>query len=206
MKLKKLRLSEIKPYWRNPRRNEKGVEVVKKSIKDYGYNVPIIVDKNNVIVAGHTRYKALQELGYEEVECIVLDLPPNKIKEYRIADNKTAEFGEWDYMNLIAELREIDKLDEFQLYFPDMDLEKVVKEIDNSLEELSEEDEEDIDEAEKRLENSYAEKVGEYFGKQIELTCPHCGKSYYVRVDELIDSIKGYDVDLEGLKEKHKTR
>jgi site-specific DNA-methyltransferase (adenine-specific) len=76
--VKTVALAEIKPYWRNPRDNREAVQKVKQSIKDYGYNQLIGVDKNNVIIVGHTRYRALQELGYKEVEVLMLDLDDNK--------------------------------------------------------------------------------------------------------------------------------
>ena len=81
MKLTTLKLTDIKPYWRNPRNNEGAVAAVKQSIKDYGFNYPIVVDAEHVIIAGHTRYKALQELGIKDVPCVVkTDLTAQEIK------------------------------------------------------------------------------------------------------------------------------
>lgn len=79
------------------------------SIDEFGFKVPIVIDKNSVIVAGHTRYKAAEKLGLEKVPCIVADdLTPEQIKAYRLADNKTSEFSKWDLEKLDAELLEID--------------------------------------------------------------------------------------------------
>lgn len=81
---------EIKPYENNPRNNNEAVEKVAVSITDYGFRVPIIIDSNNVIVAGHTRYKAALKIGCESVPCIVIDdLTPEQIRAYRLVDNKT---------------------------------------------------------------------------------------------------------------------
>ena len=109
MNVKRVPLTSIKPYWRNPRRHDKTVRELKKSIQRYGYVAPIIVDKKHVIIAGHARYKALRELGYEEIDVIVADhLSEDKVKEYRIADNKLSELADWDTDALKIELREFD--------------------------------------------------------------------------------------------------
>lgn len=89
------KIEEITPYDKNPRKNDNAVEYVKQSIEQFGFKVPIVLDKNNVIVAGHTRYKASVELGIKEVPCIVADdLTEDQIKAYRLADNKVAEKAE----------------------------------------------------------------------------------------------------------------
>lgn len=102
------KLDEIKPYERNPRKNDTAVPYVKESIKRFGFKVPIVIDKDGVIVAGHTRYLASIELGLSEVPCVVADdLTPEEIKEFRLADNKVAEFATWDKTLLNIELDEI---------------------------------------------------------------------------------------------------
>ena len=104
-------LDEVRPYENNPRKNDNAVKHVKKSIRKFGFKVPIVIDSDGVIVAGHTRYKASLELGLDAVPCIVADdLSPALIKAYRLADNKTAEFAEWDDGLLSLELDEL-KLD-----------------------------------------------------------------------------------------------
>lgn len=105
-------LSDIKPYEKNPRKNDHAVEHVANSIKEFGFKVPIVIDKNGVIVAGHTRYKASKKLGLEKVPCIIADdLSPEQIKAYRLADNKVSEKSEWDFDLLNAELSEILNID-----------------------------------------------------------------------------------------------
>ncbi len=108
------KLSELKPYEKNPRKNDKAVKYVAESIKQFGFKVPIIIDNKGVIVAGHTRYKAATELKMEEVPCIVADdLNPNQIKAFRLADNRVAELSEWDFELLDEELAKLE--DEFNL-------------------------------------------------------------------------------------------
>lgn len=102
------KLEEIKPYINNPRNNDDAVPLVANSIKEFGFKVPIIIDRNGEIVAGHTRYKAAKELGMEEVPCIVADdLNDEQVKAFRLADNKVAEASEWDFEILSSELCEI---------------------------------------------------------------------------------------------------
>ena len=109
MKIENLKLSEIKPYERNPRKNDRAVEPVAESIRQFGFKQPIVVDKDGVIVAGHTRYKAAQKLGLETVPCVRADdLTPAQVKAYRIADNKLNELATWDFAMLDEELKSID--------------------------------------------------------------------------------------------------
>ena len=98
-------LDELVPYENNPRNNEGAVDYVVESIKEFGFKVPIIIDKNNVIVAGHTRYKASKKLGINKVPCIIADdLTDEQIKAFRLADNKVAEIATWDFDKLDLEL------------------------------------------------------------------------------------------------------
>ena len=115
MELKKIKIEDIKPYERNPRFNDDAVDAVKKSIEQCEYVSPIVLDENNVILAGHTRYKALKKLGYKEAECVIKQgLTEEQKKKYRLLDNKTNELADWD-MDLLAE--ELEGLD-----FGDLDL------------------------------------------------------------------------------------
>jgi site-specific DNA-methyltransferase (adenine-specific) len=117
------KIDDIKPYVNNPRFNDDAVDAVKNSIKEFGFKVPIILDKNNEIVAGHTRYKASLELGLKEVPCIVADdLNEEQIKAFRLADNKVAEKAEWDIDLLNNELDDILNIDMSDFGF-DLDLE-----------------------------------------------------------------------------------
>lgn len=108
LEIKYLNIKMIKPYERNPRKNDDAVAHVEESIKQYGFKVPIVIDKNNIIVAGHTRYKAAQNLGIKSVPCIIADdLTDEQIKAYRIADNKVADFSLWDNTLLLEELESL---------------------------------------------------------------------------------------------------
>ncbi len=108
MQITNMKITEITPYERNPRNNDNAVEAVAASIKEFGWRAPIVVDKDRVIICGHTRYKSAQRLGLEEVPVhIAADLTPEQIQAYRIADNKTGEIAEWNFELLPLEIREL---------------------------------------------------------------------------------------------------
>lgn len=121
MEIKDLKITDLKPYEKNPRMNDNAVPYVANSIKEFGFKVPIIIDKKNVIVAGHTRYKAAKQLGLETVPCIIADdLTPKQIKAFRLADNKTAEKAEWEAEFLSDELKELLDVDMGAFGFEDV--------------------------------------------------------------------------------------
>lgn len=94
-------LNEVKPYWNNPRRNEQAVAAVAASIKEFGFQNPIIVDSSYTIIAGHTRLEAAKQLRLDKVPCLIADgLTPEQVRAFRLADNKTAELSDWDYPKL----------------------------------------------------------------------------------------------------------
>jgi len=97
MKIVNLPISQIVPYANNPRSNDGAVPYVADSIQEYGFRVPILIDRNHVIIAGHTRYKAAIKLGMTELPCIIADeLTPAQVKAYRLMDNKAAEKSKWN--------------------------------------------------------------------------------------------------------------
>lgn len=109
MELVKLKIEDLKPYKNNPRYNEEAVEAVEESIEQVEYITPIVVDENYEILAGHTRHKALFNLGVDEVECIVVrGLTEEQKRKFRLLDNKTAEIAEWDLEKLQQELDGLD--------------------------------------------------------------------------------------------------
>jgi len=111
MKIEMINTDKIIPYSRNPRFNQQAIDKVASSIKEYGWKQPIVLDKDNVIIVGHTRLLAAQKLGIDEVPVhIAEDLTPQQVKAYRIADNRTAEFAEWDMDMLSVELEEVGEL------------------------------------------------------------------------------------------------
>ena len=102
-------INRVIPYENNPRFNEDAVDKVTASLREFGFRQPIVVDKNMVIIAGHTRLKAAESLGMKEVPVLVADdLTEEQVKAYRLADNKTAEFAGWDFGKLEEELADID--------------------------------------------------------------------------------------------------
>lgn len=111
MQIVEKRLDEIRPYERNPRRNDTAVKYVAESIKQFGWRQPIVIDKDGVIIVGHTRYKAAQSLGLETAPCLIADdLTTEQVKAYRLADNKVSDFSVWDNKLLLEELEEIEKI------------------------------------------------------------------------------------------------
>lgn len=117
MDIQNIAIDKIIPYWNNARNNSKAIKPVEESIKKFGFNQPLVVDKNLEIIVGHTRYFALLNLGYKEVPCIVADLDEEKARQYRIADNKTSEFASWDEDKLIRELRTMNVPADMQDFF-----------------------------------------------------------------------------------------
>ena len=109
MEIKMVNVEDLKPYVNNPRLNDDAVEYVANSIKQFGFKVPMVIEKENVIVAGHTRFKASLELGLKEVPCIIADdLNEEQIKAFRLADNKVSEKADWNIELLDEELNDLD--------------------------------------------------------------------------------------------------
>lgn len=159
MEIKKIKTSEIKPYINNARINDRTVELLAKAIEKYGYNQPIVVDKNNVIVKGHARYKALIRLGYEEIECIISENSDELNNQDRLKDNLIAEETEWDLQELKYELEITDiELEDFKTTIEAMNVEVEEKKSTRHLDRI-------VD-------------VKKNQGKRdvITITCPHCGE------------------------------
>lgn len=123
-------IDELIPYKNNPRLNDEAVEYVKNSIKEFGFKVPVVIDKDNVIIAGHTRIKASKELGIKDIPCIIADdLTEEQVKAFRLADNKVAEKSMWDYTKLDKELDSILDIDmsifDFNINTDDVEIERI---------------------------------------------------------------------------------
>ena len=154
MKIIEKKIEELKEYENNPRHNEGAVDAVAESIKEFGFKVPIVIDSDGVIIAGHTRRKAAIKLGLEKVPCIVADdLTPEQIKAFRLADNKTGELAGWDFEKLEAELADLAEMDMAAFGF-------VINE------------EVDIDDFFEDAEPKEKEPK--------TITCPHCGETFEV--------------------------
>lgn len=111
-------IGDVRPYEGNPRRNEEAVQAVAASIREFGWRQPIVVDADDTIVVGHTRYKAAQALGMTEVPVVrATDLTPERAQAYRLADNRTGELSEWDMDLLAQELDGLTSLDMEQFGF-----------------------------------------------------------------------------------------
>jgi ParB-like chromosome segregation protein Spo0J len=159
MEIIKMPISALKEYENNPRLNDEAVEYVARSIEEFGFKNPIIVDSENVIIAGHTRLKAAKFLELEEVPVIVADdLTEDQVRAFRLADNKVAELAKWDYTLLAEELDVIDiDMGEFGfIELSDIDLEDFFEDAEPS-------EDPDPEEEEK------------------EIQCPHC--KMYFKVD-----------------------
>lgn len=112
MNIIEMSVDDLIPYENNPRKNDEAVDKVALSISAFGFKVPIVIDKDNVIVTGHTRLKAAKKLGIKTVPCIKADdLTDEQIKAFRLADNKVAEFSEWDEEKLMKELEALGDID-----------------------------------------------------------------------------------------------
>ena len=171
--------SELIPYKNNPRKNEDAIDKVATSISEFGFKQPIVIDKNNVICVGHTRWKAALKMGLKEVPTVKADdLTPAQIKAYRIADNQTATFSDWDFELLELELDELKELDidmewlEFEgknNYTPNLNPETVAKVITKS----------EIDKKNDELKDKYqTEKNLKY------IECPFCNETFGIDNDK----------------------
>lgn len=158
MKVETVSIDEIKPYENNPRNNDDAVEAVANSIKEFGWQQPIVVDNGGVIIAGHTRYKAAKKLGHKEVPIVVAaNLTKEQVNAYRLADNKVGELANWDTKKLDDELQAL--LD--QIDMTDFGLDENI--------EFDPADDIDVD-----LETDDKDK------KLIQVTCPNCGEVFTV--------------------------
>lgn len=130
MQIIEKKLAELKEYANNPRNNDGAVDAVAESIKQFGFKVPIIIDKDGVIIAGHTRRKAAKKLGLDVVPCVVADdLNEDQIKAFRLADNKTGDLALWDFEKLEEELAELAEMD-MSVFGFDIDIEDEFDESD----------------------------------------------------------------------------
>ena len=156
MQIKIVPIADIIPYENNPRKNTDAVQYVKNSIKEFGFRIPMVLDAENVIVCGHTRFLAAQELGMTEVPCTYADdLTEEQIKAFRLADNKTSEMSAWDFEKLELELSELPGIDMADFGFQNTEFDE------NALGDLF------TDAPEKEKEPK-------------KIQCPHCGEWFEV--------------------------
>ena len=210
MKVKSVKLSEIFPYYDNPRDNTNAVEPTKESIKRFGFVKPILVDKAGVIIAGHTRYVAAYQLGMEFVPVVYSDMDDEMAKKYRILDNKLAEKSSFDEDQLLEELRNMEVPTDMQaFFFEDInqmlnfsldsinqqaeeyggfqdDYSQVEEENFEALsnEEAGESEEAPSDEEEDPAKDLFVLKEREDGSHYMKVVCPYCGNMETIEIED----------------------
>lgn len=180
MNIAEVSINEVRPYWRNPRKNDETVDALKDSISKYGYTVPIVVDQDGIILAGHARYRALVQLGYEKVRIVQVELDEEKARQFRIADNKAGEFTEWDIDTLEKELEDLGagSMENISGFFQSEEWSDIMDVSSfNTAQDDSENEDGPLDE---QVPPSGSTQVSDTLdgnqeqGRVIELLCPHC--------------------------------
>lgn len=210
MKVKVVKLSEIFPYYDNPRDNTNAVEPTKESIKRFGYVKPILVDKAGVIIAGHTRYVAAYQLGMEFVPVVYSDMDDEKAKKYRILDNKLAEKSSFDEDQLLEELRNMEVPTDMQAFFFEdinqmlnFSLDSINQQAEEyggfqddysqvdeenfeapSNEEAGESEEAPADEEEDPAKDLFVLKEREDGSHYMKVVCPYCGNMETIEIED----------------------
>lgn len=210
MKVKSVKLSEIFPYYDNPRDNTNAVEPTKESIKRFGYVKPILVDKAGVIIAGHTRYVAAYQLGMEFVPVVYSDMDDEKAKKYRILDNKLAEKSSFDEDQLLEELRNMEVPTDMQAFFFEdinqmlnFSLDSINQQAEEyggfqddysqveeenfeapSNEEAGESEEAPSDEKEDPAKDLFVLKEREDGSHYMKVVCPYCGNMETIEIED----------------------
>lgn len=159
MQIELIHIDQIQPYENNPRNNDAAVDKVAESIKEFGFKIPIVIDKDNIIIAGHTRYKAAKKLGLENIPVIKADdLTEQQVKAFRIMDNKSSEFATWNYEALLSEMDSL-KLDDYDLDLTGFELNELEQLEDKySPKEIQEDESFDIDEQLENIEEPKSKK------------------------------------------------
>lgn len=210
MKVKSVKLSEIFPYYDNPRDNTNAVEPTKESIKRFGFVKPILVDKAGVIIAGHTRYVAAYQLGMEFVPVVYSDMDDEMAKKYRILDNKLAEKSSFDEDQLLEELRNMEVPTDMQAFFFE-DINQMLNfsldsinqqaeeyggfqndysQVDDenfeapSNEEAGESEEAHSDEEEDPAKDLFVLKEREDGSHYMKVVCPYCGNMETIEIED----------------------
>lgn len=210
MKVKSVKLSEIFPYYDNPRDNTNAVEPTKESIKRFGFVKPILVDKAGVIIAGHTRYVAAYQLGMEFVPVVYSDMDDEKAKKYRILDNKLAEKSSFDEDQLLEELRNMEVPTDMQAFFFEdinqmlnFSLDSINQQAEEyggfqddysqvdeenfeapSNEEAGESEEASSDEEEDPAKDLFVLKEREDGSHYMKVVCPYCGNMETIEIED----------------------
>lgn len=210
MKVKVVKLSEIFPYYDNPRDNTNAVEPTKESIKRFGFVKPILVDKAGVIIAGHTRYVAAYQLGMQFVPVVYSDMDDEMAKKYRILDNKLAEKSSFDEDQLLEELRNMEVPTDMQAFFFEdinqmlnFSLDSINQQAEEyggfqddysqvdeenfeapSNEEAGESEEAPSDEEEDPAKDLFVLKEREDGSHYMKVVCPYCGNMETIEIED----------------------
>ena len=210
MKVKSVKLSEIFPYYDNPRDNTNAVEPTKESIKRFGFVKPILVDNAGVIIAGHTRYVAAYQLGMEFVPVVYSDMDDEMAKKYRILDNKLAEKSSFDEDQLLEELRNMEVPTDMQAFFFEdinqmlnFSLDSINQQAEEyggfqddysqveeenfeapSNEEAGESEESPSDEEEDPAKDLFVLKEREDGSHYMKVVCPYCGNMETIEIED----------------------
>ena len=169
------KIDELIPYENNARFNERAIEALVNSIPKMGFNVPIVIDRNNVIVKGHSRYEALKKLGYDAVPCIVVDGDEKQTAEERLVDNKVSELSTWDNEKLNSELREMNiNLREMHIDVPA---------VRNDVQEVAPVTGAEVSGAQSKL--LYDDIMTRGRKQMIEVHCDGCGETFFVNQEEV---------------------
>lgn len=203
------KLNEIKPYFRNPRKNDETVNMLVKVIPQVGFNVPILIDKEGVIVKGHARYKAAFKLGMEEVPCVITNATEEQIKLDRITDNKISELSEWLDEGLAHEIDMLDisfegilgdlnlKTDVIESQFDETELEHIDFTEPNVTDEekqkiyeemLAKKQEEAMQKLEADIKKAEVEQVKGTIPqkkKYVKCVCQKCGEVFFIDFDKI---------------------
>lgn len=204
------KLNEIRPYFKNPRKNDKTVEMLVKVIPQVGFNVPILIDKDGVIVKGHARYKAAFKLGMEEVPCVITSATPEQIALDRITDNKISELSEWLDETLMHELDSLDlgfsdiladldlRNDVLESEFSEVEVQKFDFDRPEATDEekqkiyeemLAKKEQEAIARLERQIEKEEIKQVENQLPqkkKYIKCVCQKCGEVFYIEANKAI--------------------
>lgn len=195
VKVVAMAVKDLIPYANNPRNNEQAVDTVAKSIKEFGFTNPIVVDSDNVVINGHTRLLAAEKLGLEKVPVIRKeDLTPEQVKAFRLVDNKTSELSGWDFEKLDTEIAELQAMDfdmsEFEFesnhnfnaeaysdFFEDASSQPQTQEHSQDTpapvpDHVQTEQESSTEPVDKAIEQEAEDSAS------CEVVCPHCGKSF----------------------------
>lgn len=181
--IKRVNVNEIKPYWRNPRKNDDAIEAIASSIREFGYSQPIVVDGDMTIIAGHSRYQALQKLGITGLIPVVVrdDLTSDQCKRFRIIDNKSHELSGWDVDALTAEMREIGFDDALMReFFSEAELEDIFRDLADQTQAQQSAIQGAIDGAQAKLDAGLGNEV-----RQLQrVVCPHCQGEFMMDINE----------------------